>query len=204
MTFGYNSTIADRKSEDRLQDWADELLQQVSYVRSSPEERERPMIFVCHSMGGLVGRHAMLRLNVQPAKFKGIGLEQCGLLFLSTPHSGTTQADWNAFLVSLCELTMGVRSHAIVDQLQSFNPSSVDSEEAFTTMKKIPPYYCLCEGDRTKVLGMNRLVRQQSAFFLLRVDRLTRYKIVTQASAGFHGRTADKILNVDHNSIFQV
>ncbi|KAI9851909.1 MAG: hypothetical protein M1830_006840, partial [Pleopsidium flavum] len=156
MTFGYNSTLVDKKSNDRLRDWADELLRQVGYVRSSAEEQERPIVFICHSMGGLVGREAMVRLNTVPNKFDGVKLEHCGLLFLSTPHSGTTQADWNDFLVNLAELTIGVRSHEIVDQLRSFNPASVDSEESFAVMRKIPPFYCLVEGDKTKIAGRDR------------------------------------------------
>ncbi|KAI9870960.1 MAG: hypothetical protein M1830_003586 [Pleopsidium flavum] len=49
-------------------------------------------------------------------------------------------------------------------------------------MRKIPPFYCLVEGDKTKIAGRDR-------------------NIVTQASAGFHGLTADKILNVDHSGV---
>ena len=108
--------------------------------------------------GGLVGREAMIRLNTQPAKFDGVKLENCGLLFLSTPHSGTTQADWNELLLNLSEFLLGVRSNEIVHQLQSFNPSSVDSEEAFSTMKFQPPFHCFCEGEKTVLKGKSRTV----------------------------------------------
>ena len=158
MTFGYNSTLVNKTSNDRIQDWADELLRQVGYVRTTAVEECRPIIFVCHSLGGLVGRQAMIRLQTHPNKFDGLRLKHCGLLFLSTPHSGTTEADWNNFLMSISELTIGVRSHAIVGQLRSFNPASVDSEDAFSAMERIPPMYCLVEGEKTKVAGTARTV----------------------------------------------
>ena len=104
----------------------------------------------------------MVRLNTHPEKFSGIRLENCGLLFLSTPHRGSTQADWNEFLVSLSELTLGVRSHAIFDELRSFNPLSVDSEEAFNAMRVLPPFHCLCESNKTVVLGKGRTVHNRS------------------------------------------
>ncbi len=185
MTFGYDSTFINRKSNDRIRDWADELLRQVGYVRTSPEEHARPIIFTCHSLvrssnhlktyssiltpskGGLVGREAMWRLNTQAAKFDGIKLENCGLIFLSTPHSGTTQADWNEFLVNLSEFTFGVRSHEIVDELRSFNHSSVDSAENFTAMVPRPPFHCFCEGESTSVGGRNRMVFVQSLIGIL-------------------------------------
>lgn len=50
MTFGYDSTLINRKSSDRIRDWADELLRQVGYVRVTSEEQTRPMIFICHSL----------------------------------------------------------------------------------------------------------------------------------------------------------
>ena len=100
----------------------------------------------------------MIRLNTQPAKFEGVKLEDCGLLFLSTPHSGSTQADWNELLLTLSELVLGVRSHELVHQLQSFNISSVDSEEAFSTMRVQPPFHCFCEGEETMVGGRSRTV----------------------------------------------
>ena len=158
MTFGYNSTLVNRSSNDRLQDWADELLKQLGYNRTTENERLRPILFICHSLGGLVARQAMVRLSTNPKKFDGLTLDRCGLLFLSTPHSGTTQADWNAFLMNVSELTVGVRSHEIVDQLRSFNPASVDSQDAFSAMERAPPLYCLVESEKTSVAGKARTV----------------------------------------------
>ena len=158
MTFGYNSTLVNRESNDRIKDWADALLRQVGFVKTSVEEQTRPIIFVCHSLGGLVGRQAMVRLSTNPKKFDGLKLDRCSLLFLSTPHSGTTQADWNAFLLNVCELTIGVRSHEILDQLRSFNSSSVDSQDAFSAMIRAPPISCLVEGEKTTVAGKARIV----------------------------------------------
>lgn len=182
MTFGYDSTLINRKSNNRIRDWADELLRQVGHVRTTPSEQQRPIIFICHSLGGVVTREAMIRLHRHASQFDGIELDMCGLIFLSTPHSGTTEADWNQFLLSLSELTLGVRSNVIVEQLSSFNPFSVDSGEEFAAMVKVPPFHCFCEGVKTAIAGKNRTV-------------------VTQASAGFFGHKADMILGVDHHQI---
>jgi predicted alpha/beta hydrolase family esterase len=158
MTFGYDSTLLNSKSNDRIQDWADELLRQIGRVRNTETELQRPCVLICHSLGGLVGREAVIRLSRLPEKFDGISIENCGLLFLSTPHCGSSQADWSDFLVNIAESTIGLRSHAIVNQLKSFNPASVDSTEDFAHMSTRPPFYCLVEGDKTKVAGKERTV----------------------------------------------
>ncbi|KAL8664667.1 MAG: hypothetical protein Q9168_007858 [Polycauliona sp. 1 TL-2023] len=182
MTYGYDSTLVNKKSNDRIKDWADDILRQIGHVRTSESEQQRPFIFICHSLGGIVVKEAMIRLHQHSKQYDNIRLESCGLLFLSTPHSGTTEADWNQFLLDLSEISLGVRSHAIVDELRSFNPSSVDSEESFSAMPKVPPFHCFCEGNKTSVAGKYR-------------------QIVTQASAGFYGQKAQKLLNVDHHQI---
>jgi pimeloyl-ACP methyl ester carboxylesterase len=158
MSFGYDSTLVNKNSTDRIRDWADEMLRQISRVRTSEAEQLRPCILVCHSLGGLVAREAMLRLNSFPDKFDGIKLEKCGLVFLSSPHSGSMEADWNDLLANLLESTIGLRSHDILDQLRPFNHLSVDSSEAFASMKVIPPFHCFVEGNRTKIAGKDRMV----------------------------------------------
>ena len=56
MTFGYNSTLIDRKSNDRLQDWADDLLRQIGHARGYQQSHQRPVILVCHSLVNLFTR----------------------------------------------------------------------------------------------------------------------------------------------------
>jgi hypothetical protein len=73
MTFGYNSSLADRANLAGIRDWADDLLESVgtrrkalevcrvpSYLSHSmlicAQEQCRPLIFVCHSLGGIVAR----------------------------------------------------------------------------------------------------------------------------------------------------
>ncbi|RSL62603.1 hypothetical protein CEP54_005629 [Fusarium duplospermum] len=58
MTFGYDSDLRDQKSVAGLENWAELLIHCISEVRTSEEERSRPLLFVCHSLGGLVARKA--------------------------------------------------------------------------------------------------------------------------------------------------
>jgi PGAP1-like protein len=153
MTFGYNSTLFDKRSTDRLLDWANFLLSKLEDVRTAPEASNRPIILVCHSLGGIVARKAIILLNKFPNKFKGISIANCALLFLSTPHSGSAEADYPKFLTSVLESVTGLRSDAIIKELQSFNSSSVEDIEAFQHMANIPPFECLCEGTKTKIPG---------------------------------------------------
>jgi len=101
----------------------------------------------------------MIRLNEYShrSEYKGIDLKLCGMLFLSTPHSGSTDADWNNFLVDIAQMTMGIRPE-IVNSLRSFNPLSAEAQEDFANMKHQPPFDAFYETQRTKIAKLNRHV----------------------------------------------
>jgi hypothetical protein len=101
----------------------------------------------------------MVRLNAHPEKYHGIRVENCGLLFLGTPHSGTVQADWNDFVAGIAVL-FGVRFD-VVDSLRSFNGFSVESKEAFGSLPQQPP----CETKLVTITpGISRLVSFESSY----------------------------------------
>ncbi|KAE9380791.1 hypothetical protein N431DRAFT_459708 [Stipitochalara longipes BDJ] len=183
MTFGYSSQLIDRANLSGVSEWAHHLLTSISSVRQTQEERQRPIIFICHSMGGIVARQAMVRLNEYSHKseYKGVDLKLCGILFLSTPHSGSTDADWNSFLIDIAQMTLGVRPE-ILKSLESFNPLSAEAQEDFANMKHQPPFDAFYETQKTKIAKLNR-------------------HIVTRQSASLAGQIASPMLDVDHNTI---
>ncbi|KAK6613001.1 hypothetical protein H4I95_01345 [Botrytis cinerea] len=184
MTFGYSSRLRDRGNLSGITVWSQDLLRSVSSLRKTKKERERPILFVCHSMGGLVARQAMVKLDKygSQSEYGGISPAKCALLFLSTPHSGSLEADWNDFLTDIAQLTMGIRKE-IVKTLGSFNPMSTESQREFMNMNIIPPFDAFFE---TRMTSVAKIIHRQ---------------IVTQQSASLSNCTAKGMPDVDHNTI---
>lgn len=54
MSFGYNSSTVFSKSVTDIEDTAADLLIRLYDERQSKEEEKRPIIFVAHSLGGII------------------------------------------------------------------------------------------------------------------------------------------------------
>lgn len=54
MSFAYKSSVQFSKSFSDVFVFADQLLENLNLQRQSPEEQRRPIIFICHSLGGIV------------------------------------------------------------------------------------------------------------------------------------------------------
>lgn len=102
------------------------------------------------------------------SNIKGITLSQCGLVFLATPHTGTTKADWSNFIVAAAGTVAGVRPE-VVSYLQSFNPASVWDKKAFLKLSPRPPFRCFAEGRKKLIKG----TYQHVSFLLSLIPLLT-------------------------------
>ncbi|RTE71617.1 hypothetical protein BHE90_013980 [Fusarium euwallaceae] len=96
-------------------------------------------------------------------RYPGLNLSQVGLVFLATPHIGSSIADWNDFAVAAAGVFLGVRSE-IVNALKSFGDSAVEDGSLFLALSPRPPFRCFAEGRKmdTKI-GLKHVVSKASA-----------------------------------------
>jgi len=84
--YEYNSTAAYGKDQNSFVGKADELLEDVHVAREHLTAG-RPLLFLGHSMGGLLIKQALV-LAAQNRKFAPIRDATAGLAFFATPHHG--------------------------------------------------------------------------------------------------------------------
>jgi hypothetical protein len=101
LTFGYDADVVNwtsAASANRLANHAENLLGAICRLRDQSESSQRPILFVMHSLGGLVVQSALDLSRSSPEPHLRL-LETCttGLLFLGTPHFGSDLASWGAF-----------------------------------------------------------------------------------------------------------
>ncbi|KAL2124979.1 hypothetical protein VTJ04DRAFT_1344 [Mycothermus thermophilus] len=112
--FGYPAA-ATRESVLNIRDMAQSLL---AALHDSPllnDGKKVPLIFIAHSMGGLVVKQAYLLGHREPT-FQSVVDRICAMFFLGTPHQGATIAQ------TLSRLTAAIGTRPFVDELFPESP----------------------------------------------------------------------------------
>ncbi|RYP17693.1 hypothetical protein DL765_004371 [Monosporascus sp. GIB2] len=113
LTYGYDA-YAERKSaagSNRLVDHARNLLNDLTTDRSFYNALFRPLIFVTHSLGGIVCKEAILLSQNSPKPhIRGIFSCTRGIIFMGTPHNGTWMTDWAKIPASALGLVQSTKS----------------------------------------------------------------------------------------------
>ena len=98
FTFGYNANFrpGEAKSIASITDFAKELLFELRFGKTHEGEKfgigETPLIFVTHSMGGLLAKKACV-LGQNDEHYKALVRSISAIIFLSTPHRGSNLAE---------------------------------------------------------------------------------------------------------------
>ncbi|CAG8976325.1 hypothetical protein HYALB_00005732 [Hymenoscyphus albidus] len=99
QTFGYDATAAFSTNTSGIQEHARDLLRCVSESRTQSFEKSRPLIFIAHSLGGLVLKQALvIASKSEGCDYGNIWTSTLGILFFGTPHRGSELASYGAQL----------------------------------------------------------------------------------------------------------
>ena len=95
FTWGYDADIAGFSSASRntIHQHAGNLLSDLVDLRAESEQNQKPIIFVVHSLGGIIVKAALnLSKSTEGTSVKDIGPATSGICFLGTPHRGSRTA----------------------------------------------------------------------------------------------------------------
>ena len=144
-------------SQNSIHKHADNLLVDLSVERSEDIEQDRPIIFVCHSLGGLVIKQALCICHERESHGGDEGdsdkiiRNTVGIIFLGTPHRGSDAAKWATIATNLAKLLRKdhndkliealSRGSSVLETLQStFSNTSLCERFAFWTFSEEREY----------------------------------------------------------------
>lgn len=78
------------------------LLRSLVDKREESEETERPLIFIAHSLGGIVVKQALPQARLEP-QYQSICDAILGIIFFGTPHRGSEKALYGKVLANIAQ-----------------------------------------------------------------------------------------------------
>ena len=126
-SFGYDSAVFFSRSKSDVGDFARSLLSEIVLTRDLDKDKHRPIVFVCHSMGGIVLKKSLVIAH-EESRYANILRSTKAVAFFGTPHGGSDKAGLGSILanilntvesVSLLELALGSTRSDLVKILGS-------------------------------------------------------------------------------------
>ncbi|OAX78989.1 hypothetical protein ACJ72_06697 [Emergomyces africanus] len=111
LTYGYDANVASfarGTSKERLHNHAEHLAAQLIANRNLHDAVERPIIFVCHSLGGIVVKRTLLYCDhlrhLKTQHIRSTYISTYAILFMGTPHNGSDLANLGSVIQTLFNL----------------------------------------------------------------------------------------------------
>lgn len=187
-SFGYNAhflaSSSSRKTILNISDFAKDLLFQLLFATGNGESPLNigsvPVIFVAHSMGGLIVKKALI-LGRNDSNYTDIVNSVSAVLFLSTPHRGSDLARTLNNLLSACILTFSAQEY--IAELRANSQTLLEINDQFRNLVSDIELFSFYETRPTKIAGANVHILQKDS-----------------SSLGYPGEIC-KPLDADHHDV---
>ncbi|KAM0456633.1 hypothetical protein ACHAO4_003663 [Trichoderma viride] len=107
LSYGYNADVIFTNTINTIDIVAGDLLSQVYSVRTTDEQKKAPIIFVAHSLGGLVVKAAINKAWTENMHYQNIVDKATGCIFLSMPHRDANLARWARHAATIMKALTG-------------------------------------------------------------------------------------------------
>ena len=171
MTFGYNSHFSSvshrQESILNISDFAKDLLFSMKFATGEGERRlgigSAPIIFVAHSMGGLIVKKAFI-LGQHDEHYRELIRAVSGIIFLSTPHRGSNLAEVLNKILSACVFAFSPKEY--ISELSINSPTLQDINEQFRNMAPNVTIISFYETLKTAIGPLQVMVLQKDSSIL--------------------------------------
>lgn len=174
LVYGYDANVTsftDGVSKDKIHNHAETLVADVYANRKRRKAGERPIIWVAHSLGGLVVKRALIHSSeirgVKIEHLRSVFVSTYGILFLGTPHHGSDVAQWGNRLEWICSVVLPKRvvdtQPQLVDALKTNNETLQNIDRQFAQLMTRFHVYFFHEGKPTNLKGTLRFVYETLA-----------------------------------------
>lgn len=151
MTYGYSSVVHSSQylTQQTLFSDSKDLLEAVWNKRQTGAS-DRPLIFICHSLGGIVVKSALIHSSTATVEssshLRSIELSTAGVLFFGTPQSGDASHSWGRLVKNIVAKSPGKPERPLLDTIEEQCRFLELQMERFKSVERTVKTYAFCEG----------------------------------------------------------
>ena len=168
MTWGYDSEAQTARHFTRMMMYShpDNLLSALYTLRQDTESNERPIIFMCHSLGGVVVKEALVRASMAIPKnkkhLKAIQICTKGIIFFGTPHQSTQETSLGKIIGHLASIALS-RERPLTSSEIECDRLELQLEQFKSICTGLSNYYCYERRPTRIPFGVDFVSIQQKA-----------------------------------------
>lgn len=177
LVYGYDAdvtTFTDGASKDKIHNHAEHLVAELAANRRIRKASERPILWVAHSLGGLVLKRALIHSSeirgMKTEHLRSIFVSTYGISFLGTPHHGSDIAQWGNRLEWICSAVLPKKildtNENLIQALKTNNETLQNIDRQFSQLMSRFHIYFFHEGKPTNLKGTLRFVSSPKSLYL--------------------------------------
>ncbi|KAI1435845.1 hypothetical protein GGR50DRAFT_693752 [Xylaria sp. CBS 124048] len=175
LVYGYNADVYSKKhgsqpSDNFIYMHAQTLITSLTHYRKDEMTSYNPIIWVCHSLGGILVKRALLYSNdlrtPQHEDYRAVYVSTYGIVFLGTPHTGSDMATWGTVLQAMSDAVIPrsfFQSESVLlktlkrdnETLQNINVHFLDVYQRFKILMAHENHKTDLRGTKTLVVDAN-------------------------------------------------
>ncbi|KAL8705747.1 MAG: hypothetical protein Q9201_001142 [Fulgogasparrea decipioides] len=174
LVYGYDADVTsftDGASKDKIHNHAEHLVAELVANRRIRKVLERPIVWVAHSLGGLVVKRALIHSSeirgVKTEHLRSIFVSTYAILFLGTPHHGSDIAQWGNRLEWICSVMLPKKvvdtQPQLVDALKTNNETLQNIDRQFIQIMSYFNIYFFHEGKPTNLKGTLKFIVDETS-----------------------------------------
>ncbi|KAF4333202.1 kinesin [Fusarium beomiforme] len=170
LAFQYNANVAFCTSIAGVEEQAINLLGCLMLRRK--DNPTRPIIFVVHSLGGIIVKEALATAFERHETYPMIWTFTYSIFFLAVPHTGSPCASWGAVAADVVRAVTNSPSNSLLKSVRQHSNYNQHLNIRFEPLHEAYKFYSWIEGLPTPPFGI--IVPQQSATLGLQPSQETR------------------------------
>ncbi|PVH72645.1 hypothetical protein DL98DRAFT_595807 [Cadophora sp. DSE1049] len=124
MSFGFKPVPQFDRLAAAFNNFAEQLLDLLLSKRTTKEEQSRPILFICHSLGGAIVKQALDRAH-RREPYRPLLDQVLGVAFFGSPHQESDGASWSTILNNLLR-TVNLGTNTNSTSVRNIEENSLD------------------------------------------------------------------------------